>query len=100
MIVQAIYTVKPVTSKHLEALHLEQTLDRWYIELPEHLRYETHVRDAAVPPPHVLTLHMAYWCAVLLLHRPLYVLPLLPFLLLMTRVVFVIIYLFAKNSES
>lgn len=84
MIVQAIYTVKPVTSKHLEALHLEQTLDRWYIELPEHLRYETHVRDAAVPPPHVLTLHMAYWCAVLLLHRPLYVLPLLPFFSLLT----------------
>lgn len=68
MIVQTIYAVKEVTSRTLEAVQLEQTLDRWYLGLPEHLRY---VPGAVVPPPHVLTLHMQYWCAVLLVHRPL-----------------------------
>ncbi|KAH8112249.1 fungal-specific transcription factor domain-containing protein [Phellopilus nigrolimitatus] len=70
MIVQAIYAVKPVPSRHLEALQLERTLDRWYMDLPEYLCYDTSVKSASVPPPNVLTLHMQYWCAVLLLHRP------------------------------
>ena len=68
MIVQVIYAVKEVSSRQLEAVQLEQTLDRWYLELPAHLRY---VQGGFVPPANVLTLHMQYWCAVLLLHRPL-----------------------------
>ncbi|KAI5120399.1 hypothetical protein M0805_000178 [Coniferiporia weirii] len=70
MIIQAIYAVKPVPSRHLEALQLERILDRWYMELPEHLCYNTSVKNVPSPPPNVLTLHMQYWCAVLLLHRP------------------------------
>lgn len=72
------------TAKQVTAL--EGTLDRWYLDLPHHLRYDTAAvtiidRDDAtnnntttsssLPPAHVLTLHMQYWCAVLLLHRPL-----------------------------
>ncbi|TDL20640.1 hypothetical protein BD410DRAFT_362130 [Rickenella mellea] len=69
MIVQAVYAVRPAVSRHAEALHLERRLDKWYMELPEHLRYEQGSKGP-VPPQNVLVLHMQYWCAVLLLHRP------------------------------
>ncbi|KAI3613223.1 hypothetical protein WG66_001383, partial [Moniliophthora roreri] len=68
MIMQAIYAVRPVCSRHGESIFLEGILDKWYHELPEHLRHEP--LSSKVPLPHVLTLHMQYWCAVLLLHRP------------------------------
>ncbi|KLO15521.1 hypothetical protein SCHPADRAFT_259949 [Schizopora paradoxa] len=66
-VVQTIYAVKPVTSRQLEAVQLEQTLDRWYLDLPAHLRYTP---GGQIPPANVLILHMQYWCTVLLLHRP------------------------------
>ncbi|KAG5644833.1 hypothetical protein DXG03_007558 [Asterophora parasitica] len=66
----AIYAVRPASSRHAESKILEASLDKWYIELPPHLRYDPGSTKRAVPPPHVLTLHMQYWCAVLLLHRP------------------------------
>jgi hypothetical protein len=65
-IVESLYAVRPVASRHAEATRIEAALDKWYIELPEHLRL-----DPSSSPPHVLTLHMQYWCVVLLLHRPL-----------------------------
>lgn len=70
-IVQSIYAVRPVSSRHAESIILEGLLDKWYIELPEHLRYDPGSTKHPIPPPHILTLHMQYWCAVLLLHRPL-----------------------------
>ena len=70
MIIQAIYAVRPVNSRHGESVFLEGILDKWLYELPEHLRYEP-TSSKMVPLPHVLTLHMQYWCTVLLLHRPL-----------------------------
>lgn len=68
--VQAIYAVRPVSSRYAESVVLEGLLDKWYLELPEHLRYDTSA-PKVTPLPHILTLHMQYWCAVLLLHRPL-----------------------------
>ncbi|KAG6909434.1 hypothetical protein DXG01_000588 [Tephrocybe rancida] len=70
MIVQAIYAVRPALSRHSEAQFLEGLLDKWYIGLPENLRYDIGSPKRPTPPPHVLTLHMQYWCTVLLLHRP------------------------------
>ncbi|KAK7469014.1 hypothetical protein VKT23_003510 [Stygiomarasmius scandens] len=70
MIIQAIYAVKPVSSRHGESVYLEGILDKWYHELPEHLRHQPLSSKHPVPLPHVLTLHLQYWCAVLLLHRP------------------------------
>ncbi|EJD05321.1 uncharacterized protein FOMMEDRAFT_131881 [Fomitiporia mediterranea MF3/22] len=70
MIMQAIYAVNPVSSRHLEALQLERTLDRWYMDLPEYLQFDTSVKSTPMPPSNVLTLHMQYWCVVILLHRP------------------------------
>ncbi|GLB40011.1 putative fungal specific transcription factor [Lyophyllum shimeji] len=70
MIIQAIYAVRPVSSRHSESKFLEAMLDKWYLELSEHLRYELGSTKRPTPTPHVLTLHMQYWCAVLLLHRP------------------------------
>ncbi|KAF5384170.1 hypothetical protein D9615_003165 [Tricholomella constricta] len=70
MIVQAIYAVRPTSSRHSESKFLEGLLDKWYHELPGHLRYDPGSTKRPTPPPHVLTLHMQYWCAVLLLHRP------------------------------
>ncbi|RXW19674.1 hypothetical protein EST38_g6187 [Candolleomyces aberdarensis] len=69
-IVQAIYAVRPVSSRHAESTVLEGLLDKWYLELPEHLRYDPNGVNKVPPLPHILTLHMQYWCAVLLLHRP------------------------------
>ncbi|TFY71776.1 hypothetical protein EVG20_g1228 [Dentipellis fragilis] len=71
-IVQAIYAVRFGPGRHAESLRLEELLDKWYIDLPGHLRYDPAAakKGATPPPPHVLTLHMQYWCVVLLLHRP------------------------------
>ena len=70
-IVQTIYAVRPIPHRHAESKALEGLLDKWYIDLPHHLRYEPGLSKQPVPLPNVLTLHMQYWCAVLLLHRPL-----------------------------
>lgn len=78
--VQSIYTVSPVSSRHAKAIQLESALDKWRLELPEHLRFELRYNSAgnvklpvgkSAPLPHVLMLHMQYWCTTLLLHRPL-----------------------------
>jgi hypothetical protein len=69
-IVVAIYGIRSVSSRHVESVHFESLLDKWYLELPEHLRYEPGSSKFSRAQPHVLTLHMQYWCAVLLLHRP------------------------------
>jgi hypothetical protein len=66
----AIYGIRPVSSRHTESMHFERLLDKWYIELPEHLRFDPGSLKTSLPQPHVLTLHMQYWCTVLLLHRP------------------------------
>ncbi|PPR03375.1 hypothetical protein CVT24_012500 [Panaeolus cyanescens] len=71
MIVQGIYAVRPPNSRHSEAELLEKELDKWYLALPEQLRYEPGASKPGINTlPNVLTLHMQYWCAVLLLHRP------------------------------
>ena len=73
MIIQAIYAVRPVSRRHGESVFLEGILDKWLVALPDHLQHDPGSAKYPVPLPHVLTLHMQYWCAVLLLHRPLYV---------------------------
>ncbi|PBK76122.1 hypothetical protein ARMSODRAFT_950512 [Armillaria solidipes] len=70
MIVQTIYAVRPVSSRHVESVYLETMLDKWYLELSVHLQHDPVSLKHPAPLPHVLTLHMQYWCAVLLLHRP------------------------------
>ncbi|KAI0050334.1 hypothetical protein FA95DRAFT_1555847 [Auriscalpium vulgare] len=70
-IVQAIYAVRSGPGRHAESLRLEAELGKWYHELPEHLRFEpAGSPKAGWTLPFVLTLHMQYWCIVLLLHRP------------------------------
>lgn len=73
MIIQAIYAVRPVSRRHNESIFLEGMLDKWLVGLPDHLQYDPGSAKFPVPLPHVLNLHMQYWCAVLLLQRPLYV---------------------------
>lgn len=75
MIVQSLYSIRTSASsaRHTEAYELEKRLDKWYLDLPEFLRYDPSVRKLPIPPPHVMTLVMNYWTTVLLLHRPLYV---------------------------
>ncbi|KAG9313734.1 hypothetical protein JVU11DRAFT_6088 [Chiua virens] len=76
-IVQSIYSIRPSSSRQVESISLEGSLDKWYFDLPEHLRFEMrydpmgNLDSKKVPPPHILTLHMQYWCTILLLHRPL-----------------------------
>jgi hypothetical protein len=72
-IMHDIYAIKPSQGRHTAAVRLEEDLDKWYLDLPESIRYDVAAPSNNVPPPHILTLHMQYWTAVLLLHRPLYV---------------------------
>ncbi|KIM41432.1 hypothetical protein M413DRAFT_18957 [Hebeloma cylindrosporum] len=76
MIVQSVYAVRPASSRHAESTVLEGMLDKWYLDLPDHLRFDPGSASSSpssrqqAPLPNVLTLHMQYWCVVLLLHRP------------------------------
>nr|GAT58093.1 predicted protein [Mycena chlorophos] len=72
-ILQSIYALRPQGSRHAELVVLDGLLEKWRLSLPEHLQYDPAVRPtsaADVPQPPVLTLHMQYWCTVLLLYRP------------------------------
>jgi hypothetical protein len=81
-IVQAIYAVNPpppgAPNKRLSYFLLEERLDKFYLEIPEHLQIRV-VGDGMIPdptsspPPHFFALHLMYWCSAILLHRPLYV---------------------------
>lgn len=79
-IVQSIYSIGGTSSRHAESIHIEGLLDKWYFDLPEHLRFEMRYDSMGnlstassgwTPSPHILTMHMKYWCTTLLLHRPL-----------------------------
>ncbi|CUA68348.1 Lactose regulatory protein LAC9 [Kluyveromyces lactis NRRL Y-1140] [Rhizoctonia solani] len=75
-IVEALYSIRPApgASKSAERAQLEEELEKWLLNLPVDLRYDITrgviEGSGKVPPPHVLTLHMMYWCSLLLLHRP------------------------------
>ncbi|KDQ54162.1 hypothetical protein JAAARDRAFT_38766 [Jaapia argillacea MUCL 33604] len=69
-LVQTIYPIHPVSGRHHEAHLIEKEVDKWYFELPEHLRFDPASPKTPAPLPHILTLHMQYWCTVILLHRP------------------------------
>ncbi|KAM0788534.1 hypothetical protein ACM66B_001662 [Microbotryomycetes sp. NB124-2] len=47
---------------------LDQSLASWYLALPQHLAYNPASKK--VPPPHVLALHLKFYSALILLHRP------------------------------
>ncbi|KAE9408528.1 hypothetical protein BT96DRAFT_970469 [Gymnopus androsaceus JB14] len=70
MIIQAIYAIRPVSSRHGQAVFLEGVLDKWYYRLPEELQHDPQSLKPQKTLPAVLALHMQYWCVVLLLHRP------------------------------
>lgn len=71
-VVQLIYAVRPDPGRHSESIRLGALLDKWLLDLPEHLRFDPSSWKKPHPPsPFVMTLHMQYWCVVLLLHRPL-----------------------------
>jgi len=69
-ILTRVYPVRmsPYVSKSAILAELESRLDRWYIALPDNLRYDG-ANQRAIPPPHILFLHIRYWGAVLLLNR-------------------------------
>ncbi|TDL17280.1 hypothetical protein BD410DRAFT_730171 [Rickenella mellea] len=69
-IVDQIYPVRktPNARQMKDLSGLETRLGQWYRNLPKHLHYDVS-NNSPVPPPHILTLHVQYWCSVLLLHR-------------------------------
>lgn len=70
-VVQLIYAVRPCPGRHSESIRLGALLDKWLLDLPEHLRFDpSNWKKPHPPSPFVMTLHMQYWCVVLLLHRP------------------------------
>jgi hypothetical protein len=71
-VVQLVYAVRPGLGRHSESIRLGALLDKWLLDLPEHLRFDpSNWKKPHPPSPFILTLHMQYWCVVLLLHRPL-----------------------------
>ncbi|KAI9459128.1 fungal-specific transcription factor domain-containing protein [Lactarius psammicola] len=71
-VVQNIYSVRPSPGRRSELLRLGELLDKWLLDLPEHLRFDpSNWKKLHPPSPYLMTLHMQYWCVVLLLHRPL-----------------------------
>ncbi|THH29489.1 hypothetical protein EUX98_g4687 [Antrodiella citrinella] len=70
MIVQIMYPIRRHVFRSSEYVRLEKLLDKWYYELPDHLQFDPASSKESTLPPHGLTLHMHYWCTVLLLHRP------------------------------
>ncbi|KAG8948397.1 hypothetical protein FRC04_009767 [Tulasnella sp. 424] len=68
-IVRNLYVTRLPSSstRYRERALIEQKLDKWLIELPEAFRCENPNKPTS---PNVLTLHMQYWCTVLLLNRP------------------------------
>ncbi|OCH86052.1 hypothetical protein OBBRIDRAFT_761980 [Obba rivulosa] len=69
-IMEKIYPVQPYSATPRRTLleQLESKLHKWLFDLPDYLRYSTTSQRAA-PLPHILSLHMEYCAAVLLLHR-------------------------------
>ena len=68
---QDIYAIRPKCDRQSDFLRLEKALSKLYLELPDHLRFDPGHPKGSSPSPHILTLHMQYWCTVLLLRRPL-----------------------------
>ncbi|KAI0943292.1 hypothetical protein AcW1_002495 [Taiwanofungus camphoratus] len=69
-IMQGLYAIQPQACRQTDFSRLEKDLSKWYLELPEHLRFDPAAPKNLAPLPHILTLHMQYWCTVILLHRP------------------------------
>ncbi|KAH9944687.1 fungal-specific transcription factor domain-containing protein [Amylocystis lapponica] len=72
-IVEKIYPVTRVSRIPRRTLmeQIHARLVQWSLDLPEPLQYASaSANTRACPPPHVLVLHVQYWAAVLLLHRP------------------------------
>ncbi|TIA88367.1 hypothetical protein E3P99_02655 [Wallemia hederae] len=66
-ILEICYSIKTIAdSSHLSELH--KSVDKWSIDLPRHLKFTAS--SQRLPPPHVLTLHTAFHCTLILLHRP------------------------------
>lgn len=71
MIMQTMYPIRPHLFRFTEFSRLEKLLDRWYYQISDPLRLDPAAAKHTTLPPHVLTLHLQYWCTVILLHRPL-----------------------------
>ncbi|EMD37133.1 hypothetical protein CERSUDRAFT_137619 [Gelatoporia subvermispora B] len=69
-IMQTLYAIRSNLCRSSELSRLDKSLSKWYHELPEHLQFDPASPKNPAPPPHILTLHMQYWCTVILLHRP------------------------------
>ena len=80
-VMHSLYAIRPAVNQQMEALALESSLDKWYLDLPDHLRCELVDTGSSFsislpskqrkPLPNVLGLHMYYWTTVLVLHRSL-----------------------------
>lgn len=65
-ILENCYSIKGNSENTLSDLH--KSVDKWSIDLPRHLKFTASSQH--LPPPHVLTLHTAFHCTLILLHRP------------------------------
>ncbi|EPQ60261.1 hypothetical protein GLOTRDRAFT_134976 [Gloeophyllum trabeum ATCC 11539] len=72
-ILQKMYSIRLKSRNKLRAklLDLERSMDQWFYNLPECLRYDSASASRPPPPPYILHLHVYYNSARLLLYSPL-----------------------------
>ncbi|TFK56846.1 hypothetical protein OE88DRAFT_1650326 [Heliocybe sulcata] len=72
-ILQKMYSIrlKSRTRLRRKLLDLEASMDQWFYDLPECLRYDSASASRPPPPPYILHLHVYYNSARLLLYSPL-----------------------------
>lgn len=74
-VIHQFYAIRAGPNRLAESVRVEEALDKWYMDLPAHLQVDATAAATApsLPPPQILSLHLSYWCTVILLHRPLFV---------------------------
>ena len=72
-IINSIYSIGIRVSSQTDDILsiLDQSLSSWYLSLPLHLQYTPGSGSHNILLPHVYSLHLAFYSALILLHRPL-----------------------------
>ncbi|VDB85141.1 unnamed protein product [Peniophora sp. CBMAI 1063] len=71
-VIHQLYSIRTGPGRVAESARIEEALDKWFMDLPAHLRIDATAAATAstLPPPQILSLHLSYWVTVILLHRP------------------------------
>jgi hypothetical protein len=60
----------PQTAKNSTFIRISSSIQKWWIDLPEHLRLDVKNLPNSSPPLHIVSLNLLYHTTSILLHRP------------------------------